>query len=114
MLAPMGSCAGFLRTVGRCLRQRPAAPVPSLFWAAGLSFARSSWMQVGKPLRAAPYVLTAPAGISLWRPCFRASRPPPLHCTLGRPVIAAMPLAPLSLPPRTAGGSAILQHLFSG
>eukprot|EP00198_Chlamydomonas_reinhardtii_P013074 XP_001702411.1 predicted protein [Chlamydomonas reinhardtii] len=36
---------GFLRTVGRELRQRPAAPVRCGFWAAGLSFARSAWLQ---------------------------------------------------------------------
>ncbi|GLC55882.1 hypothetical protein PLESTB_001039600 [Pleodorina starrii] len=36
---------GFLRTVGRTLRERPSAPVPSHFWAAGLSFARSLWLQ---------------------------------------------------------------------
>ncbi|KAG2425670.1 hypothetical protein HXX76_013512 [Chlamydomonas incerta] len=36
---------GFLRTVGRELRERPAAPVRCGFWAAGLSFARSAWLQ---------------------------------------------------------------------
>ncbi|GIL48603.1 hypothetical protein Vafri_5080, partial [Volvox africanus] len=36
---------GFLRTVGRVLRQRPAAPVPTHFWAAGLTFARSAWLR---------------------------------------------------------------------
>ncbi|GFR46699.1 hypothetical protein Agub_g8318, partial [Astrephomene gubernaculifera] len=36
---------GFLRTVGRVLRVRPAAPLPCGFWAAGFSFARAEWMQ---------------------------------------------------------------------
>ncbi len=28
----------------RCLRERPAAPLPSSFWAAGFSFAPSAWL----------------------------------------------------------------------
>ncbi|EFJ43296.1 hypothetical protein VOLCADRAFT_96541 [Volvox carteri f. nagariensis] len=36
---------GFLRTMGRVLRQRPAAPLPTYFWAAGLSFTRARWLQ---------------------------------------------------------------------
>ena len=32
---------GLLRVVGRKLRHAPPAPVPSLFWAAGLSFSRA-------------------------------------------------------------------------
>ncbi|KXZ54065.1 hypothetical protein GPECTOR_5g172 [Gonium pectorale] len=36
---------GFLRTCGRVLKERPPAPLPSLLWAAGLSFSRASWMQ---------------------------------------------------------------------
>ncbi|KAG2482984.1 hypothetical protein HYH03_018110 [Edaphochlamys debaryana] len=36
---------GFLRTVGRTLRQRPAKPLRSGLWAAGLSFARADWLK---------------------------------------------------------------------
>ncbi|GLI62639.1 hypothetical protein VaNZ11_005305 [Volvox africanus] len=36
---------GFLRTVGRVLRKRPAAPLPTHFWAAGLTFTRSAWLR---------------------------------------------------------------------
>ncbi|GIL69568.1 hypothetical protein Vretifemale_495 [Volvox reticuliferus] len=36
---------GFLRTVGRVLRKRPAAPLLTHFWAAGLTFTRSEWLR---------------------------------------------------------------------
>ncbi|KAF8072911.1 hypothetical protein HT031_000571 [Scenedesmus sp. PABB004] len=35
---------GLLRIRARTLRRRPAGPVPSLFWAAGFSFASSAWL----------------------------------------------------------------------